>query len=408
MTPDFINWKEYTFEELQDNSHKYPIGDGDHGQITPKYYQKIGIPYVRVKDIVNDELSKKNLVYISEETHKKNSKSHLMPNDVIIAKTGATIGKVAIIPEWMKQANTTSSIGKITVDQSKIIPSFLYYFLKTSFFKREMYKLSNRSAQEGFNVADIKKFKIRVPHIEVQKKIVDILEISDQLRVINEKKLQLYHLLIKSTFLDLFGDPTTNPKKLETVPLAEILEQVQYGSSKKLSESSTIPCLRMNNITEDGLIDTTKLKFHNSEENPSKFILKRGDLLFNRTNSRELVGKTAIFELDGNFTFAGYLIRLKCNLSKSDPYFVNAFMNMPDVKRKIRSVAKGAVGQANINSKEIQRLSIIKPDIDLQKKYGIIYKNCIEQIRHCMIFNHNCKELHNSLLHNAFLGKLIN
>ena len=77
----------------------------------------------------------------------------------------------------------------------------------------------------------------------------------------------------------------------------------------------------------------------------------KGDILFNRTNSRELVGKTAIFDLDGDYTFAGYLVRLITNNKICNPYFLAAFMNLPPIKQKIRLMARGSVGQANINAK---------------------------------------------------------
>jgi len=237
---------------------------------------------------------------------------------------------------------------------------------------------------------------------------VQILDKAKKLEIINNKKLELLPMTEKSVFIEMFGEPTLNEKKWTCVPLSNLLDKVQYGTSTKLNVTQGIPCLRMSNITESGSVDISDLKFLNSGQNDQKFLLQKRDLLFNRTNSRELVGKTAIFDLDSEFTYAGYLIRLRTDSKKCDPYFLNSLMNLRNIKRKIRNMAKGSVGQANINAKEIQRLNIIVPPIEMQKKFHIIYQNVRKQIERYQKISLYYKNFSTSLLHEAFLGKLVN
>ena len=150
-------WRVVKIEDIGDKEHPYPVGDGDHGQIKPDDYSNEGIPYIRVADIVDNQIVTRKLTYIPKNIHAKNKKSHLFPGDILIAKTGATIGKVAIIPDWCKESNTTSSVGKISVDRTQIIPKFLYYFIQTNYFKKQMWAVSKTAAQPGFGIIDLKK-----------------------------------------------------------------------------------------------------------------------------------------------------------------------------------------------------------------------------------------------------------
>src|SRR3989344_538983 len=159
-----VEWKKVELGEIVSKEVNYPIGDGDHGKIKPSMYQDNGVPYIRVGDMVADKICLDKIVYISEKVHKDNLKSELLPGDVIIAKTGATIGKVAIIPKSIQKANTTSSVGKITIDKSKVLSEYLLYFIKTKEFVKQMWQVSNKSAQPGFNIINLKKFKIPIPY----------------------------------------------------------------------------------------------------------------------------------------------------------------------------------------------------------------------------------------------------
>ncbi len=166
-----MNWIEIELEQAAAEGD-YPIGDGDHGQIKPTMYQKEGIPYIRVSDIGWGTLDLKNVVYISDSIHKANPKSELKPNDVLIAKTGATIGKCCIIPETLLTANTTSSVGKISLYQKIMLPKWLLNFFLSRKFKDFMWSISERTAQPGFNNRDIKKFIVPLPPLTEQHRIV--------------------------------------------------------------------------------------------------------------------------------------------------------------------------------------------------------------------------------------------
>lgn len=171
-------WKKARVKNILDYNHHYPIGDGDHGSIKPEMYQDDGIPYLRVQNLTwGFNINYDNLVYISDEVNQANSKSILMPNDILIAKTGATVGKMAIIPESMKQANTTSSVGKITINQKIFNNLYFAYLFSSSMFQEQIKeKAYQKSAQPGFNIDDLIEFNIIIPPLDVQNKIAKHLD----------------------------------------------------------------------------------------------------------------------------------------------------------------------------------------------------------------------------------------
>lgn len=170
-------WEIVKLNRIKDRGSDYAIGDGDHGQIKPEQYIDEGIPYIRVQNLDwGKNIIMKNMVYISEEVNNKNKKSILRPRDILVAKTGATIGKTAIIPDDMQVANTTSSVGKITVDKNYDY-RYIFYNISSDICRHQMWiKAMQKSAQPGFNIEDLVEFKIIIPSLFEQKKIADFLD----------------------------------------------------------------------------------------------------------------------------------------------------------------------------------------------------------------------------------------
>jgi len=151
-------------------------------------------------------------------------------------------------------------------------------------------------------------------------------------------------------------------------PLGELLTLVQYGSSQKADRSGRgTPIIRMNNIV-DGVFDLCDLKYVQlSKAETESLLLERNDILINRTNSKELVGKCAVFEAEGAFVFASYLIRLRADDDRADPAFLAYVINGSIGRGQIDQVSRQIGGQANINTEEIRALRIPCPDPDVQR-----------------------------------------
>lgn len=151
-------------------------------------------------------------------------------------------------------------------------------------------------------------------------------------------------------------------------PLGSLLTLVQYGSSQKADRTGRgTPIIRMNNIV-DGVFDLSDLKYVQlSNSETESLLLERNDIVINRTNSKELVGKCAVFEAEGAFVFASYLIRLRADTDQADPAFLAYVINGSIGRGQIDQVSRQIGGQANINTDEIRALRIPCPDPDEQR-----------------------------------------
>jgi type I restriction enzyme S subunit len=150
------------------------------------------------------------------------------------------------------------------------------------------------------------------------------------------------------------------PNDWNVSPLGRLILSVEYGSSAKSNATGHTAVLRMGNL-QGGTIDWHDLVFSDDESEIRKYMLKPGDVLFNRTNTIDLVGKTAIYTGDCPAIFAGYLIRINVNKTLLDSSFLNYVLNAEFSKQYSAKVLSVAVGQANINAQKLKTYPIPLP-----------------------------------------------
>ena len=227
---------------------------------------------------------------------------------------------------------------------------------------------------------ELNSLKLNLPCIEVQQRISKQLSTIELMILKNKKVLELLDELVKARFVEMFGDPIENQKKWSVVKIRDIITDVRYGTSKPAVEGGKYPYLRMNNLTVDGGLDLSDLKYIDIPENEiEKCVVRKGDILFNRTNSIDLIGKTAVFNLLEDMVIAGYIIRIRLN-NQILPDVFSQYMNLETMKKVLRGMAKGAVNQANINAQELQSIKVYIPDMELQKQY-VEFKEEIDKSR---------------------------
>ena len=206
--------------------------------------------------------------------------------------------------------------------------------------------------------------------------------------------------------------PFEIPQGWEWCRLSLLIYPPKYGTSKKSVPSGLLPVLRMGNI-QDGEIVFDKLVYSNDLDDNKKLLLQYGDLLFNRTNSAELVGKTAIFRGQRNAIFAGYLILLRPIFINSE--YLNLLLNAPYARDYCNEVKTIGVQQCNINAEKISNLLIPVPNLHetvaiVEKvknialpiiKYGEFYQKLKHLNRELPII------IRKSILQEAIQGKLV-
>lgn len=249
----------------------------------------------------------------------------------------------------------------------KLYIPYLYYFMED--YVKELRKQAIGGVIKYIKLGNLTEAVITVPSIDRQKEIVEVLKKVGNILENYSKKLCQLDVLIKARFVELFGNPIKNPKGWEIVTIGDVVTEVRYGTSKPAVEGGKYPYLRMNNLTADGHLDLNDLKYIDiPDDEIEKCVVRKGDILFNRTNSIELVGKTAVFDLPEDMVIAGYIIRVRLN-ERILPEVFSQYMNLEALKDILRSMAKGAVNQANINAQELQSIKVYIPDMGLQKQF---------------------------------------
>ena len=215
----------------------------------------------------------------------------------------------------------------------------------------------------------LSKILIPLPDMSEQQRISAVLRSVDRVIAMRKKELDELNNLVKSRFIELFGVYPSNPKGWETATIRDIVADVRYGSSRPAVDGGKYPYLRMNNITYGGELDLTDTKRIDIPDNElDKCTVRRGDVLFNRTNSKELVGKTCVYNRDEMMVLAGFVIRVRVT-ERVLPEFLSAFLNTDFSKQMLLGMCKAAIGQANINAQEMQNIGIYLPPTELQRQF---------------------------------------
>lgn len=342
---------------------------GTPSRSKPEYYEGGDIPWIKSGDLKDSKIYDAN-EYITAAGLENSSAKIVEKHSILIAMYGATVGRLAILGI---NAATNQAICNIRPDTTIADMKYLYYFLKSKF----SYFVENAvgGAQPNISQGLIKSLEVPLPSLDEQKRIADILDKAAGVCQKREQAIKLADDFLRATFLEMFGTPANNIHRFPKGKISDLVDSVNYGTSAKASiDSGEYPILRMGNITYQGGWDFTDLKYLDlSVKEKDKFLVKEGDLLFNRTNSKELVGKTAVYEENRPMAFAGYLIRVRPNPIGNN-YYISGYLNSSHGKITLMNMCKSIVGMANINAQELQNIAILIPPKHLQDEYEIIYK----------------------------------
>lgn len=358
-------------------------------------FQEGAYRYIQIGDLRNNLSLKYTL---------DNSGVLVGDEDVLIAWDGANAGTIGFGLNGV--IGSTIAAIKIKPEyKKKILSTFLGQFLKG---KSKLL----RDKATGATIPHIQKsellgLELGLPTIDTQKKIANTLDLA--LELIEKRKEQIAEMdkLIQNVFYEMFGDPYLNKKSWKIRSIKEVTIKTQYGTSNKASEEKLeFPILRMNNISYSGNMSYSSMKYINlDDKDKEKYLVHKGELLFNRTNSKELVGKTGLFELDTPMAFAGYLIKIIPSIH-INPKFMVTYMNTDYIKKVLFNMAKSIVGMANINAKELESIPIIVPPLELQDKFASIVEEIESQKKVMEESLHEMENNFNALMQKAFRGEL--
>jgi type I restriction enzyme S subunit len=378
----------------------------DYGLTASATERNTGTKFLRITDIQNDDVDWLEVPYC-DCTPEEALQHQLRAGDIVFARTGATTGKSHLIDEFPDGAVFASYLIRVRPKSDVLNPAFLSYFFRTSDYWQQVSGSAVGAAQLGFNATKLKQLVVPLPPLPEQQRIAEVLSKADRLPRLRHTARELSDTYLQSVFLEMFGDPMSNSRGWERTTVGEVLTFSQYGTSNKSnSEQEGYPILGMGNITYSGEIDLTSLSYVElSEEEFKTLRLEPGDIIFNRTNSTELVGKTAHWNYEFNAVLASYLVKLKLKNDVLPDYFT-VLLNTQYYKRLFQERCKKAVGQSNVSPTLLKEFPMLVPPLPLQQQFAhIVHK--FERLRvQQREAERQSEHLFQALLRRAFQGEL--
>ncbi|MEO7412549.1 MAG: restriction endonuclease subunit S [Opitutaceae bacterium] len=319
------------------------------------------IPWISIKDAKAHHGGR--ICETEEKTNElglANSSARLVPENTVCLSRTASVGYVVVTARPM----TTSQDFVNWVCSSKLEPDFLKYLFIAE--DEDLLRFASGSVHQTIYFPEAKAFHICHPEVPEQQRIVSILDEAfaglATAKANAEKNLQNARALFDGHLQSVFTS-----KKWRWKTLGDLCDGVEYGSSAKSKKQGKIPVLRMGNI-QDGKLDWDNLVYSDDEAEIEKYLLRHNDVLFNRTNSPELVGKTAIYKSEMSAIFAGYLIRILRKEDLLDADYLNYFLNSQIAFDYGETVVISSVNQANINGAKLKGYPIPAPSLTEQKQ----------------------------------------
>lgn len=345
--------------------------------------------WVKVAEVFNLQIgktpSRKKMEYWNTGEYDWVSIKDLGSYGRFVGRTKETISELGRIESGIKQvpSNTLLMSFKLSLGKTSITTRPIYTneaimaFLDKGTFQFDLgymwHQFRTKDWATGTNMAvmgetlnkkTLGSALIRLPDLRTQRMVASHLDVIQGQLEIAAKKLERLDTLVKSRFVEMFGG-----SGWPVATVGSLATDIRYGTSKKASDCGQFVYLRMNNMTDGGGLDFGDVKHIDlSGAELEKCQVVDGDLLFNRMNSREKVGKTAVFHAKEPMVIAGYIIRVRLG-DRIKPDFLAAYMNLPTTKAMLRSIARGAVHQANINSRELSAIEVPVPPICLQDSF---------------------------------------
>lgn len=388
------------------------VGGSTPSKANASYFRG-SVPFMTVKDMT-ERFPTKTVDNISKEALKQMS-SGLAPKDSLIISVRMSLGKI-VRPKFATAFNQDLKVLNV---KNGIDKTYVEYFWRSKW--NEIRQLGTGTTVKGIRLDNIQNLEIPIPPYAEQLRISEKL---DAILALSKQSLDRLEKIpgILSRFRQAVLDTATcggvtakwrydNQKEFlwKTVELSSVATDFSYGTSAKSDKAGKVPVLRMANI-QQGKLDWSKLVYTSNPAEIEKFKLIPGDVLFNRTNSPELVGKTAVYSETREAIFAGYLIRIRCT-SDLVPEYLNYCLGSPKGREFCWKVKADGVSQSNINAKKLARFTFQLPPVDEQVEICRQVKLLLElgdsiEAKYIAILD-KIERITPSVLLKAFNGKLL-
>ncbi|MDE4907133.1 restriction endonuclease subunit S [Methanogenium marinum] len=336
--------------------------------------------YVRITDIA--ESGKLNDKAVSPSIIE--NKYELKEGDLLFARSGATVGKTYLYNQTDGCCIYAGYLIRLVPNQKVIFPKYLYYFTKSSDYKLFVENNMRVVAQPNINAKQYGNLTIPLPPLEEQRRIADALDLASSLIEKRKKQIELLDTLAKSLFIEMFGDPVTNPMGWDICTINTVIDSLIAGWSingeqRKLKEGEKA-VLKVSAVTQ-GYFNENEYKVIDQKQKIKKYIYpQKGDLLFSRANTREMVGATClIFKDYPDLILPDKLWKIRF-VSSANMVYMKYVLSHQSIRNQLSNQSTGSSGSMyNVSMKKLKEIIIPLPPISLQTKFAEFVKSLENQ-----------------------------
>lgn len=339
---------------------------------TPEYWADGNEQWVSIADLSKcDKYIEETAEAISEQAV-NDSGIKIIPASTVIMSFKLSIGKVAITPKPMY--SNEAIMAFIDKGVIPIEPTYLYFLLKA----KDWDEGTNKAVMgKTLNKATLSQVKVHIHDMAEQRKIIRVLEKAESMVTTRRQQLTALDTLIKARFVEMFGDLVENPKQFPCVMLGSIMTVMpQNGLYKPQSayvqDKFGTPILRIDGFYNGKVTDFNNLKrLCCTDFEKERYLLVENDIVINRVNSIEYLGKCArISGLQEDTVFESNMMRFHLDDSKVNSTYITTVLCSQYIYRQILTRAKKAVNQASINQGDVQSLNVVVPPLSLQNQFA--------------------------------------
>ncbi|MDN5112109.1 restriction endonuclease subunit S [Aliarcobacter butzleri] len=379
----------------------------------PEYVdESVGIPFLSSKNVKENKLILNDYNYVSFQDYKQLTKYYKpQKGDILYTRVGS-FGESVVINIELEFAIFVS-LTIIRVKQNIINSYYLSNFLNSNYVRQIAMEKARGIGVKNLNVSDVREYTIPIPPLEQQEKIVKVLDLTSNLIEKQKELLEKYDLFLKSKFIEMFGDPITNPMGWENDVLSNVCPNKgdfvdgPFGSDLKVSDRTDegIRIIQINNVGENEFRDKNKAFIRQEKY----LTLKRHEVLQNDiiiAKMGEPIARSCFLpkHIDKAIIVADCM-RMRITNNDYNRVFICFYLNFYTTKVLIDNLSHGST-RTRINLSILKTLEIIKPKVELQNKFALIVEK-IETIKEKE--NQKLKQmndLHNSMMNKAFKGEI--
>jgi type I restriction enzyme S subunit len=319
----------------------------------PEYFGG-GIPWIKSGDLTDSDVLDCD-ERITEEALRHSSAKIFGKGTVLIAMYGATVGKLGMLGV---EAATNQAVCGISPPDD-LDRWFLFYFLLSQ--RKNLIEQSTGGAQPNISQKIIRELLVPVPPVKEQQRIVDLLSRAEGIVRLRREAEKKAAELIPAIFLDMFGDPATNPKGWPVRKVADFVQKFEGG--KNIQAGSEGGCdyriLKVSAVTRGVYLESESKPAPDGYSPPKGHIVRAGDMLFSRANTEELVGATAIVDSTNDKTLLPDKLWRFVWKEKVEPTYMHALFQSPHVRAELGKLSSGtSASMRNISQAKLFGLAI--------------------------------------------------